>query len=531
MSTSDMAPQEDESEITTALLKLSLGAPASDGTDPTSSSLLCAEDAPDETSLPQQSTRLDACEPLPTPKPAQASFEWRAMPAELRLIVLEEIAQMGEAHPPPEAGSLPTVCAEWRSFFEKRNFRALRVTRPKDVVALDRYVSGRREGLVELVTLFVPLGLYDCWRCDRAENQDEKKANNRRLSSLLLPLLDVLSTWSSPRRDGGVALKVAAASMSDAEHQYGDFADVVGDPEVRRKHHVRYSHFAGFSKGSAKRTVGSLLDFDIDSLQRIVDGCAPFPEARVVTQFCLDSRYYRSLSANGLGILLRCLPNLTVIQYGYRRAIGRGDEQSRDAANLALLQNFPYTAETLTLVEHHDTAMPVYSPKAGSESIAAAAVEASRLLSCFHGYNAFDAVHFFKDFYPDTLGLDPPEPWERLRELSLTSRIAMRYDGDSLLANRLLVAAANAALHMPRLEYMRLWMLWKIYGAFVFCYTVSQDATAIEAGAAWPFDLSEAARDAWGRVAYTNTHHSLSETSLDSAELEEMGGQRFLIDY
>ncbi|KAK1985584.1 hypothetical protein LZ30DRAFT_686067 [Colletotrichum cereale] len=481
--------QKPQNSNTAVLVKYPLGCSPSDIMGSVSSSS-CAN-AFNETILQQQSTQLDACESILMPKPPKPPTEWKDMPAEIRLMILERIAQAAEAHSPPNKGSLSTVCAEWRSFLERRNFESLRLESLEDVIFLDHCVSGRREGLVKTITLFVHLQAYDCRRCDRAENDNEKKFNNFQLSRVLLRLLDVLSSWSSPRagpKNDGVILEIGAASTNDIQHAYTKLGGIVTDPAIRETQHWMQSHLRRFSnEGSKKRTLGCLLDFDIDCTQRIfgkIEGLkrrATVPQATTVTRLSIGYQYYRSLSAAGLEMLLSCLPCLTGIDYVYWCGIDREEQRLRHAADLVLLKKFPNTVTELTLQELYDIDLHIDCHPEIDGAVAAAALEASRRLSYFQGVNAFDAVHFFKDFYPGLPHrLDPPEPWLTLRFLALTSCSTLTPDIDPLPANQLLVAAANAALQMPKLEIMELWKMWRVDGAFVFRYQVFEDSTVIE---------------------------------------------------
>ncbi|GJC79910.1 hypothetical protein ColLi_02748 [Colletotrichum liriopes] len=487
-------------------------------------------DASGDTPLQPPSTELDPPESLQVLKAPKPSLEWNDMPAELRLMFLENIAQITRVHPPPEKGSLPTVCSEWRDFFEKRNFESVTVEDLDDIVNLNLIVNGRREGLVKRVVLFVVLQPYDCRRCDQAESDDEKDWNNSTFGRTLLLLLEILSTWAlldEGQENGGLTLMIGAASVSDVQHNYTKLEDIECDPAIRETQHLRHYQSRLFShEGFKKRTLGSLLDFDTGFGEMIFQGPTndknqiKIPQVRAVRRLLMDRRYFRSLSAQALELILRRLPCLAEIKYVYWCGVDREEQSLRDLANLALLKTFPSTVTEILLLEIYDTELHEHSRKANDEAVAAAAVEATRRLSYFDGSNALDAAHFFKDFYPG-LPRQPvlPEPWTTLRFLALTSRSTMKHDVSPLLANRLLVAAANAALHMPELQVMELWISWRLRGTFVFRYAVLENATVVETGAAWPFDLQQEARDAWERVAFANTRHRLSEKTIGSADL------------
>ncbi|GKT52332.1 uncharacterized protein ColSpa_12513 [Colletotrichum spaethianum] len=400
-----------------------------------------------DTLLQAPLTPLDPPETLQIAKAPKPSLEWNDMPTELRLLFLEKIAWLTKVYPPPRKGSLPTVCSEWRDFFERRNFRSLRVKDFDDLIQLNLLVNGRREAFVKYIVLFVDLGTYDCRHCDQAEGDAEKAWNNIVFGRTLLLLFEVLSTWNlvdQKPKNNGLTLVLGAASRSDVQHNYATFGGIERAAVDREPQHLIHSQSRHFSReGCKKRTLGSLLDFDIGSGEMVFDDptndkeCVKVPQVRMVRRFLIDRRYYRSLSAQALDLILRRLPCLVEIKYVYWCGIDREEQK----------------------------------------------------------------------------------PWTTLQFLALTSHSTMRPDASPLLANQLLVAAANAALHMPKLETMELWKSWREYGTFAFRYAVLDRATILDVGAAWPFDLEQDARDAWDLVAFSNTRHRLSKRFIDSAAL------------
>ncbi|KAK2041908.1 hypothetical protein LZ31DRAFT_375867 [Colletotrichum somersetense] len=105
-----------------------------------------------------------------------STMRWRRLPAEIQLMILEEAVLLEvpkkQAKPDPaplgwwkqpkrEKPAWPSVCAEWRGFFERHNFASLRLTSENEIKTFNKIcVKGSRIHLVRRVHLHVELRRY-----------------------------------------------------------------------------------------------------------------------------------------------------------------------------------------------------------------------------------------------------------------------------------------------------------------------------------------------------------------------------------
>lgn len=109
-----------------------------------------------------------------------------------------------------------------------------------------------------------------------------------------------------------------------------------------------------------------------------------------------------------------------------------------------------------------------------------------------------DAYHFFD-------ACQPHWRWHQLHSLTLTSRIMSKTN--PLQINKLLTAAAQSALNMPKLETMTLWNGAKGEAcAFTWC---RQDALISWRGT-WDLKLEPSALNAWKTVAHKYARHEFT---------------------
>jgi len=106
-----------------------------------------------------------------------------------------------------------------------------------------------------------------------------------------------------------------------------------------------------------------------------------------------------------------------------------------------------------------------------------------------------DASHFFE-------GCRDSWTWDKLISLALTSE-TLTDDANPGDINKMLHAAAETALRMPKLDTMEIWN-GRRGVAMVFRYERSRDRqpAMITVRGTWELDLSPTVKRAWGRVAH-----------------------------
>jgi hypothetical protein len=131
-----------------------------------------------------------------------------------------------------------------------------------------------------------------------------------------------------------------------------------------------------------------------------------------------------------------------------------------------------------------------------------------------------DAVDFLHPFLTSTkrkARTGPPPPmWPNLRTLTLTA-FAFRKQHRAADVNRVLGAAAQAALRMPKLRTLEIYNIKKGRVDGVFRYTTSDEASTIRWESPWPFKPSDKVRNTWSQVAKKYTRNDLACVSVISA--------------
>lgn len=102
---------------------------------------------------------------------------WSRLPAEIRLIILDMVAEDYRFHcsEPHVRAGYATVCREWQPVFEQRNFQRLTIDQER-VCQMEKIMgkNGRRDYL-EHIFLRVRLDEYDCTVCQFKEDEKTKK--------------------------------------------------------------------------------------------------------------------------------------------------------------------------------------------------------------------------------------------------------------------------------------------------------------------------------------------------------------------
>ncbi|KAH0429628.1 hypothetical protein CcaCcLH18_08328 [Colletotrichum camelliae] len=109
---------------------------------------------------------------------------WASLPAEIRLMILEQVEIGNKRH---NLSNWASVSREWQAFFEPQLFQNLKLQFPgSDVDDLNSYVHGYRRDFVKSISLHVRTQEYDnIDKFDEQETQDTIKANNKLFSQAL----------------------------------------------------------------------------------------------------------------------------------------------------------------------------------------------------------------------------------------------------------------------------------------------------------------------------------------------------------
>ncbi|KAF3797693.1 hypothetical protein GCG54_00011725 [Colletotrichum gloeosporioides] len=466
-------------------------------------------------------------------------LHWYTLPYELRIIVLGHLANHNVQK--AERASWPSVCAEWRDFFESRAFACLTLQSSSDILAFSRLDHHPRDK-VKKVRLHVPLRWYDCTRCDKPENRREAEANDEAFSVRLLALLHVLTDWQ-PREDEGLALEISTASPSDTQHY---FVPPFHTPQEWQDYERGHGSQKGppdpmTIRGARQRMLGSPLDLQTTVYHRRdvhggfkldIDGL----RVPAITQFIVNRASRRTLSEGAIRRVFECLPGLKAVTWEPWSGTVAESQRPRELANLALLANLPTTVEDLTLwecwqdptdMEHeHENASQVRptgwhaslwrgeeertsprfstsqlmdvvaaEPMTGHRRMALTAAYACRNLASFNAAGIIDATEFFQNLVL-LAEAQPRLAWSNLKKVALKTPQVLRTDTREGLFRK----AGDAAALIPRLQVMELWDVTANAGA-VFRFRVFELEAELVLETTMGTELSDDVRELWDKMA------------------------------
>ncbi|KAI5861472.1 hypothetical protein GGS23DRAFT_606331 [Durotheca rogersii] len=136
---------------------------------------------------------------------------WTSLPAEIRLMILDAITQ--QKH--PGWASFASVCKEWQSVIERRNFHRLKL-RASCLNDFERIIVRPRE-LVRHICLDIELRKYTCRTCEKSERLGQ---NSLVFTKGIEKLFRILSTW---KLANGLTLELNAYSPSDSDHWFKNY--------------------------------------------------------------------------------------------------------------------------------------------------------------------------------------------------------------------------------------------------------------------------------------------------------------------
>ncbi|PTB42557.1 hypothetical protein M441DRAFT_165917 [Trichoderma asperellum CBS 433.97] len=147
--------------------------------------------------------------------------DWRSLPAEVRIMILDRIVWSGAAD--GNITGYATVSREWQAYFEPLSFRRLVLNHSR--VADFGKLTRNRKWMVKHIWLRVELPRYHCPRSGHIETPDQTQRNNQIFTQALWQLLKVLGSWGNrkvydPVDGTGPVLELSAHSPSDMKHRF-----------------------------------------------------------------------------------------------------------------------------------------------------------------------------------------------------------------------------------------------------------------------------------------------------------------------
>jgi hypothetical protein len=236
------------------------------------------------------------------------AFPWALLPADIRLLILEEISRQklrGWA-------LCAAVCKEWQAIIESKNFYQLAL----QTSCLDELESLviRQRPFVQYICLNIELPRYACPTCQR--NATLSSRGSTIFRKAIKRLFSILNTWKPTDR---LILELSASSPSDSEHWFKNYCFGSGHEDSggwnQHEKAIRWhdpKH--GWVDGQQVKAP------DAPSILRLFSPLClnvpqNLPEVHAVTGFLIRRQLRHELFPKVLEALLEKLPRLESIVY------------------------------------------------------------------------------------------------------------------------------------------------------------------------------------------------------------------------
>jgi hypothetical protein len=269
----------------------------------------------------------------------QIAFPWLSLPADIRLLVLDEIS--GQKH--HGWAQCAAVCREWQAILEPKNFSQLALE-PSCLDNLETLVI-RQRPLVQHICLNIDLPGYTCRSCKRSDTMSSRRPTIFRRA--ILRLFSILSTWQPT---GRLTLELSASSPSDSQHWFKNYCFGSGHEDTRdwtqqEKAIKWHDPKHGWVDGQQVKTP------DLPAFMRLFSPlCLNVPQnlpvVHAVTSFCIRRQLRHELFPQVLKALWDKLPRLESIVYELWRA-RRHYCQIACAYGTFDPMSYPYVGESL----------------------------------------------------------------------------------------------------------------------------------------------------------------------------------------
>jgi hypothetical protein len=236
------------------------------------------------------------------------AFPWPLLPADIRLLILDEISgqkQRGWAQ-------CAAVCKEWQAILEAKNFSQLAM-QPSCLDELETLVI-RQRPLVQHIFLNIDLPRYACRTCKQNATMSNRRSTIFRRA--ILRLFSILSTWQPT---GRLTLELNASSPSDSQHWFKNYCFGPGHEDTKdwsqqekaiRWHDPKH----GWVDGQQVKTPDSPAILRLFS-PLCLNVPQTLPVVHAVTGFCIRRQLRHELFPEVLKALWEKLPRLESIVY------------------------------------------------------------------------------------------------------------------------------------------------------------------------------------------------------------------------
>ncbi|KAL7784535.1 hypothetical protein V8C37DRAFT_395764 [Trichoderma ceciliae] len=437
---------------------------------------------------------------LPSPRSS-----WGFLPLELREMILEFLEDSLQAG---EAAAYASVSKEWYVYFERYIFRRIKLSL-KRLEELEAIVNGHRQPFVQHIWFrfekSIQLGVTPV--------KFRHQLDHYRFATAILQLFQILSEWTG--RDAGqpgIVLELTAFSAADPDHSMKDTV-----PEELKDVDLTVESEA--LNAVYDKTPGEMRRFTDDDKRRQTEvkecyvpqdfgavPATPYPKVKLITDLTVRRQMHSSFFSAYMKNMIQALPSLEFLTYepscisGYWGRTRANASVVKDIitampSSIRRLQMFKddpalYNAERAHVWDSHDR---------GSLGRLIADLSQDKEPEALAMSFIIDAVHFFSDFWTPQISRPHYKlGWLNLTSLVLTSSVITPHSSDKITP--LLLAAARAARHMPKLEVMEVYYAQTKHGG-IFTYIHDNEGSVICWESTWKWKFPPEVISAWKRAA------------------------------
>ncbi|KAI0841931.1 hypothetical protein F5Y06DRAFT_306900 [Hypoxylon sp. FL0890] len=433
------------------------------------------------------------------------ALSWMSLPAEIRLMILEAIADQKY----PGWASLASVCTEWQYVLEKANFYRIKL-RGSCLDEFQYIVSPRKRELIHHICFNVELPQYTSTCCSKRRSPSVKISSI--VSAGIWKLFSTLSTWVPA---DNLALEINVYSPSDCKHWFKNIYlssdDVEHDmdalPDAPGSQIMLHDPQHGWMHGRQVRAPPRA------ALQRLFRPIQlkfhdTLPQVKAVTRLIIRRQFRRSLV--GFGLLLNKFDRLEHMSYEPWAPYEDWHREFHDretGLSFIMRVNLPDTVSSLIVFEDsykfYDTfpKRPAHMPwfnlfdNLFDPSEGLGAVFASRSLNLQHL-----AVSFMVNAEEVFRYCQPMWSWSHLQSLALTSQLLQDDWGKREQIEALLCRASVLVQKMPKLHTFVLWNGGKAH-ACAFIYRIDREGASVTWRGTWHLEFSPLVVESWQLAA------------------------------
>lgn len=240
----------------------------------------------------------------------QEALGWNDLPAEIRLMILSNIADLKY----PGWASQAAVCQEWQHELEKANFRKLTLT----VSCLDEFetiVSPRIREFIHHINLHVELPQYRTLCCSTnwlGELAGPRTRKDGVFGDGICRLWSILSKWGPSNY---LALEINAYSPTDSQHWFSKLHFASDDVEDDGNPLPGPYHDSSHGWESGRKVANPPNCTLIQLFQPLTALGEKLPRIQAVTHFIIRRQLRRSIFGHFLRKMLKSLVRLEQVSY------------------------------------------------------------------------------------------------------------------------------------------------------------------------------------------------------------------------